>query len=133
MAELDRGERSSISRKEADQAYAYERSLLPQGTIFPREGEVWEAADDVKVEVVKRFAAPFICSGEAILPRGERVRVMRTFEEEPLRVRARPLRYDELLPSLVRADIRDDPDFSSYQLEIGTADINQHFRRVDPA
>jgi hypothetical protein len=41
-----------------------------------------------------------------------------------------PVRYEELLETLVPEDIREEPRFSNYTLSVKTGYFNQHFRRV---
>ena len=133
MDEVERGERDGITGEEAAWARDYERSQLPPGTVFPADGEVWEAVDDVKVLVMHHYAAPVTDTGEAILPRGERVRVIGSAQEKPIIISADPLRYGELLPSLVPDDVRGEPRFTNYSVMVKTADFNRHFRRVADA
>jgi len=133
MAELGRGERAGISGEEADWARGYERSLLPPDTVFPADGEVWEAVDDAEVRVMRHYAAPVTDTNDAVLPRGERVRVIGSGQDRPIVVSAEPLRHDELLPALVPDDVRAEPRFTNYSLMVKTAYFIQHFRRVaDP-
>lgn len=131
MAEMKRGERDGITGEEADWARAFEASLLPPGTVFPAGGEVWEAIGDAEVLVMQHYAAPFTLTNEAILPLGERVRVIGSHLPRPTVIAAVPLRCDALLETLVPADVRAEPRFDSYSLSIPTAYFSQHFWRVD--
>jgi len=130
MAEIGRGERMGITGEEADWARDYERSLLPPDTVFPADGEVWEAVDDARVLVMRHYAAPVTDTNEATLPRGERVRVSGSHQARPIAIAFEPVRYDELLEMLVPADIRGEPVFTNYHLSVKTEYFNQHFRRV---
>lgn len=130
MAEMKRGERDGITGEEADWARAFEASLLPPDTVFPADGEVWEAIGDAEVLVMQHYAAPFTLTNEAVLPLGERVRVIGSHLPRPIVIAAVPLRHDELLATLVPADVRAEPRFDSYSLSIPTAYFNQHFWRV---
>jgi hypothetical protein len=129
-AEIERGERTEIPDEEWDRACEYERSLLPADTVFPAEGEVWEALDDTRVRVRHRYSEPFTNDGEATFPRGERVRVGRTYEAQPIVITFEPVRYEELLEALVAAEVRAVPSFTRYSLSVKTGYFNQHFRRV---
>lgn len=130
MAEMKRGERDGITGEEADWARAFEASLLPPDTVFPADGEVWEAIGDAEVLVMQHYAAPFTLTNEAVLPLGERVRVIGSHLPRPIVIAAVPLRHDELLATLVPADVRAAPRFDSYTLSIPTAYFNQHFWRI---
>jgi hypothetical protein len=131
MAEMERGERDGITGEEAEWAREFERSLLPPDTVFPADGEVWEAIGDVEVLVMRHYAAPVTDTNEAVLPLGERVRVIGSHLPEPIIITAVPVRYDELLATLVPADVREEPRFTNYSLSIKTADFNQNFWRVE--
>ena len=133
MAELDRGERDGITGEEAEWAREFERSLLPPDTIFPADGEVWEAIDDARVLVMHHYAAPVTDTNDATLPRGERVRVMGSHQARPIVIAFEPVRYDELLETLVPDDVRAEPVFTNYHLSVKTAYFNQHFRCVTAA
>jgi hypothetical protein len=133
MAEIDRGERAGISGEEAEWARNYERSLLPPDTVFPADGEVWEAIDDAEVLVMRHYAAPVTDTNDAVLPRGERVRVIGSSQDRPIVISAEPLRYGELLARLVPGDVRAEPRFTNYSLMVKTEAFNRHFRRVADA
>lgn len=131
MAEMDRGERDGITGEEAEWAREFERSLLPPDTVFPADGEVWEAIGDAEVLVMRHYDAPVTDTNEAVLPLGERVRVIGSHLPEPIVIAAIPLRYDELLATLVPADVRAEPRFTNYSLSIKTAYFNKRFWRVE--
>ncbi len=121
-------------------------SLLPPGTIIPREGQIWEAVRDCKMRVWARVAhsgpqlsklqhpngqvvagyQPVPASAlklflvpEARLRKGERVRVLAT-DPKPTSVTLEPLRYDELHDSIVPREFRA-LGYEGYRLIVATA------------
>jgi len=111
-----------------------ERSLLPPDTMFPCEGQVWEAIRDCEVSFqtsiplprkgvlvtaadiesyMKRFAT-------AKLRQGERVRILKV-EPKPITVRFNPLRYQELEADIVPEEIRKHPRYRGYTLHLKVA------------
>lgn len=130
MAEMERGERDGLSGEEVAWAREFERSLLPPETVFPADGEVWEAIGGAEVVVMHHYAAPFTDTSEAVLPLGERVRVIGSHEPKPIIVAAVPLRHDELLDTLVPAGVRAEPRFTNYTLSIRTTYFNHRFWRI---
>ncbi len=132
--EMRQGKRLIITDQEGAWAREYEKSLLPRQTVFPREGEIWEAIDSCEVEFEVFFAAPNGGpSGTARLPRGERVRIGPHTDSDALLVHFLPLRYQELQDTIVAPRVRANPRYSDYALYAKTAYFNQHFRRVKRA
>ena len=130
----------------ARQARDYEWSLLPPGTIIPREGQIWEAVRDCKVRVrssvahsgpqlsklqlpnglviagyqpVPASALKLFFVPEARLQKGERVRVLAT-DPKPIFVTLEPLRYHELHDSVVPREFRA-LGYEGYRLIVATA------------
>ncbi|MHC1769413.1 MAG: hypothetical protein AB9869_34875 [Verrucomicrobiia bacterium] len=118
------------------QALEFERSLLPRGIAFPREGQIWRVIRECEVTFLALFSSgslgpekgyvlgpgdilfPF---GVAQLQRGEEVRILALEDPRPLNVTFLPLRYVELEAVIVPASIRAWPGYTSYQLTAPTA------------
>lgn len=126
--EVQRGERLVIGGDEGDWAREYERSLLPTGTVFPRDGQIWEALADCDVTVMTIFATPGSGSEHATLSRGERVRISGGTGPQPLSVSFLPVRYDALHESLVSRATRRTPRYGGCSLSVKTVYFNDHFR-----
>jgi hypothetical protein len=116
----------------------FERSLLAPDILFPQPDQIWETVRDCHVHFRtwssvscdrvwfphKTFSAapepivfPF---GKARLARGERVRVCHVDSDwKPLQITFIPLRYEELLESIVPEDQR--KTLSHYELNLRTA------------
>ncbi len=118
------------------QAREFERSFLPRGIVFPREGQIWQAVRDCEVGFLAWFSkaavaaqhhatptaqAPFFPCGAARLNRGEQVRILAVDDPKPLSVSFVPVRYAELEQRLVPEHIRSRLGYSHYQLSATTA------------
>ncbi len=112
----------------------FERSFLPRGIVFPREGQIWEAVRDcqvgflawfTKAALVQELATPPpkgpLSCGPARLNRGERVRILSVDDPRPLTVSFVPVRYAELQDVLVPEHVRTRLGYSHYQLTATTA------------
>ncbi len=118
------------------QAREFERSFLPRGLVFPREGQIWQAIRDCKVGLLAWFSkaalapqhgvtsagqAPFFPFGAARLNRGEQVRILAVDDPRPLNVHFVPIRYAQLEATLVPDSIRIRLGYTGYQLSATTA------------
>jgi hypothetical protein len=134
FAELKSGARKGIPGWELDWARDYERSLLPADTRFPARGDVYEAKEDMELDYVTSWAAPFSGGGKAVLRRGEQVAIPdHPLEPRPVLVYARPVEYKELEARVVPLTERQAPKYGGFSFAIKTADLNQNFRLVDEA
>ena len=71
---------------------------------YPREGEIYEALEDVAVSYMTHyFDLPYTGGGAATLPKGERVCVSHCRGDKPAGVYCDPLRYQELQEKIVAA------------------------------
>lgn len=111
-------------------AREFERSRLPSGIVFPREGQIWRAVRDceigfmawfMKAPDLQRGQAPFFPCGIARLSRGEEVRILALDDPRPLTVSFVPVCYAELQEDLVPEHVRRLPGYSHYQLTAPTA------------
>jgi hypothetical protein len=115
----------------ARQAQDFERSLLPRGIVFPREGQIWEAVRDCEVGFLAWYSEAALAHqpptpppppcGPARLNRGEKVRILSVDDPRPLIVSFVPVRYAELQDVLVPEDVRTRPGYTHYQLTATTA------------
>lgn len=129
-AELESGSRSVLGSPEVDWATDYERSLLPVDTRFPRQGDVYEALEDVEVHYLTSWDAPFTGGGKGTMRRGDNVVVVYLVSPQPLTVGARPVKYAELEERLVPEADRKAHRYGGFYLSIGTTDLNTKFRLV---
>jgi hypothetical protein len=114
--------------KELEWACAYERFHL-RPWRFPRDGDVYEALEDIGVSFLTHWRAPFTGGGEGILRKGEQVRVLVYGNDpEPIRVYARPVNYTQLESELVSQKERNDSQYSGFTLSIPSKDLKFHFK-----
>lgn len=131
VAEMKSGLRNSIGREESHWAANYERTLLPEGIRFPRKGDVYEATQDVEIQYLTSWFAPYTGGGVATLKQGERVIVQTDCTNtEPLSVYAMPERYKEVEVRMVPEDERTHYKYSNFYLCLKTLDLNTKFRLV---
>jgi hypothetical protein len=128
-AEMHSGIRKSIDGQEAEWARNYERSLLPETIRFPGPGDVYEAIDDIEVQYVTHWLAPYTGSGSAIIKQREKIVVDGGCDPEPLGVYALPEDY-KLEMRMIPQEDRTDGKYGGFHLSISTRDLNTKFRLV---
>ena len=99
----------------------YERSLLPSDLIFPRTGQIWEAARDCDVHYIAWIPKTILPGGVARLRQGERVRILQLDDPKPVQITFQPVRYHELHGNIVPPDIRLRAGYSHYVLSLRLA------------
>lgn len=134
MDEMKAGKRTSIGQPETDWARAYELSLIPKGSRFPRQGDVYESLLDQTVGYLTAWSAPFTGSGVALLPKGERVWIDGDPRDEtPLGTYALPVEYDKLQERMVPREEREDSRYGGFYFYFTTVDLNEKFALVETA
>ena len=73
FAEMIAGKRKSVGNPEIEWAREYEKSLIPEGSRFPKNGDVYESKANQTVHYMTAWSAPFTGGGEATLLKGERI------------------------------------------------------------
>ena len=122
---------SAAGPPEVDWALDYERSLLPAGTRFPKKGDVYEASEDVEVNYLSSWSAPFTGGGMGKLKNGDRVIVdYDILLPRPVAVYARPIEYAAVEERMVPASDRANVKYAGFYLCLRTADLSLHFRLV---
>lgn len=130
--ELESGKRRILGQPEIDWARDYERSLIPEGVRFPRDGDVYASLEDRTVSYMTAWAAPFSGGGEGVLKAGERVRISGDFGPEPISVYAVPVEYDEIEARMVPEEERRSRKYGGFYLSLRTMELHEAFERVDP-
>ena len=119
----------------ARRARDFERSLLPRGIVFPREGQIWVTIRDCRIGFLAWYSqaalkqqlvgspahGPLFPCGSAQLKQGEKVRILSVDDSRPLTVSFVPVRYAELQDVLVPESVRTRPGYTHYQLTATTA------------
>jgi len=131
MAEVDSGAKQAVGSPELDWARDYERSLLPPGTRYPCEGEIYEALEDFPVSYVTSWAVAFTGGGTVLLHRGERILIRYAPKDSlPIMVYADAMDYGSVEKRAVPPIQRRAASYEGIQLAIGTLDLNRKFRLV---
>ena len=129
--EMQRGERKSVGSPEVDWARDYERSRIPDGTRFPRKGDIYEALEDMTVHYMTSWAAPYTGGGDGMLRKGDRVVV----DTEPVDSRAigayaSAVDHDAVEERVVPTSERSAPKYSGFYFSFKTVELNRKFRLV---
>ena len=123
--------RQMITPEEAAWARDYERSLLPANTRFPRKGDVFEAMEDVELNFLTHWLAPFTGGGKGILKRGERILVADDpFELHPILMHVRAENHPLIEERMVSSTDRSSDKYGGFTLQATTADLNSRFKLV---
>lgn len=131
--QLMEGKRKKVGNPEIQWARDYERSLLPDGIRFPKAGDVYLALEDVTVHVLTSWAAPFTGGGEAVFPRGGKIRVHEEVTDpRPLGIHAMPLDDPSVHFSGATPAEQSSPLYRGCCLYIETALIHTGFQLLTP-
>jgi len=131
FAELAAGSRDSIGSPEGDWARDYELSLLPTDTRFPLPGDVYEARQDMDIDMMTSWAAPFTGGGEARLRRGDCLRVTDVaVGERPISAYLRAVDYRGLERRMVPPADREARGYTGFYFSVRTRELNEKFRLV---
>ena len=123
-------EKRTVSGDEIEWAREYERSQLRPWARFPRDGEVFEAQSDLRLDYITHWAAPFSGGGPCTIRKGTRVRVsVLAFDQEPVGVYAAPLDA-ALEKEIVPEEERGAAKYGGFSLFVKTAQLNKDFRLV---
>ena len=133
-----------------------ERSRLPVDLVLPRVGQLWETIRDCEVSFHAQIHLPqprllnqasllsigqgkterleweryIMRFGTAVLPGGERVRILHLPEPKPINIRFVPVRYHELHESIIPEKLRSLSDYhGAYELTIKIARTISDFRK----
>ena len=131
IAEMNNGTRKSVGSPEVDWARDYERNMLPKEIRFPQQGDVFEAIEDMKIEYMTAWAAPFTGGGDGWLKKGDRVIIKsKPMHPQPISVYADAVDCAALEQRIVPSVERNAPKYSGFYFSIETLDLNRKFRLV---
>jgi hypothetical protein len=130
-AEMKKGIRKSFGSPEVEWARDYERSLLPKDIRFPKQGDIYEAIEDVPVHYMTAWRAPFTGGGDGQLKKGERVVIKdKPIDSRPIGVYAEAANYASLEERIVPSAERNDPKYAGFYFSFKTLELNRKFRLV---
>ncbi|MEW6077460.1 MAG: hypothetical protein AB1724_06605 [Thermodesulfobacteriota bacterium] len=131
MAEVEAGRRKTLGPPELDWARDYERSLIPETMRFPAKGDVFEALQDMEVEFMTAWSAPFTGGGKAVIKQGEKVRVdSEPSESRPIGTYAVAVDYKTMEERMVPAADRNASKYGGFYFYFSTIDLNTRFALV---
>jgi hypothetical protein len=131
MAEMQAGKRKAIGQPELDWARDYERSLIPATMRFPQKGDVYEAIQDMEVEFMTAWAAPFTGGGKGMLMQGERVLVhFEPAEAKPIGAYAKAVEYKVVEERMVPASELNSRKYGGFYFYFSTIELNTKFALV---
>lgn len=125
--EMGRGLRSSVGWPEDEWALDHERSLLPPGTRYPREGDVYVSQRPVRVVLLVYWRSPSTTDVECTLPAGCRLRVEHAAADRPLTVLAMPLDVKAVEKAALSVWTRIRPDYRGCGVSLNTSEIVRSF------
>lgn len=130
--EMRRGERGSVGGPEVEWAREYERSLLPAGLRFPCKGDIYEAIDEVCVDYLTAWSAPYTGGGTGTLMKGDRVVIdVDPGTARPISAYAAAVDAAALEPRIVPMDDRTSPKYAGFYFSLKTVDLNRKFRLIE--
>jgi len=105
--------------------------LLPVGTRFPKNGELYESTSEIEVNYLTHWKAPATDGGKGILPKGIVVAV--SFNPritEAIGVMAKPIEYERVEEILIPEDVRSGSKYGGYSIVVKTQQLNEEFKLV---
>ena len=126
------GLRGTITEEERLLAVAYEHSLLPTSTQFPKSGDIYLCTKDCELQLQVYFAAPVSKYRNIVFPHQHSLTVVNMDEDdEPVWVFAHPTDAN-LERDFVPAEYLNSayPCYDGFALIINTALLNSHFKLI---
>ncbi|NJD24048.1 MAG: hypothetical protein FIB06_01435 [Betaproteobacteria bacterium] len=131
FAEVKAGRRAQAGAREIAWARAYEVSLLPPGTRFPRKGDVYAARADTTVSYMTAWAAPYTGGGDGTLYAGERICIhVEPADATPVGTYAVPVEHATVERRMVPEAERTHPKYGGFYLFVRTLDLTSQFDLV---
>jgi hypothetical protein len=120
-----------VGPPETEWARDYESSLLPADVRFPKKGDIYESLQDIKVNYLTSWRAAFTGGGEAVLKRGEKIKIDRDpIYSRPISVYAVAINYAEVEERIVPSSDRNAAKYDGFYFSIKTIDLNENFKLV---
>lgn len=124
-------ENRSLSGEEIEWARDYEREQLRPWARFPKDGDRYEAAGDLRVTFQIHWRNPTGSGGEGVLPKGTVVRAwVPAGAVEPVAVQVVPEDEKAVEALLVPETDRLSGSYGGYSLTLKVAQLNRDFRLV---
>lgn len=123
-----------IEDEEIQWAKEYEKDQIrKRGCRFPKNGEIYEAKEDVEISYLVHWKAPFTSGGDFYLKKGSQIKVeVPEFNLEPISVYADAIEKAALEKQLISETDLNDPKYNGYSLSINTIKLNESFEIATP-
>lgn len=128
--EMHSGKRSFIPQNELDWAEDYQRSLIPSKYRFPKKGYVYEALEDIDVELQIWYRAPGSGAEDGKLFKGEKIWIYYDPGEKEIEPCAHPIEYEKLEERLVSNEFKELSFYAGYSIAIRTTTLNEKFKLI---
>ncbi len=130
--EVEEGKRASLSSPELDWAREYEQSLIPSHYRFPRQGDLYEAAESFEINYMTAWEAPYTGSGTSEIKKGDQIWIdTEPGDSKPISTYALAVEYKKLERRMVPATERNNPKFSGFYFHISTTTLNENFNLIE--
>ena len=96
---------------------------------FPKHGDIYEARDNIEVTYLTIWLASFSGGNDVHLPKGAKIKVhVEATDQYPVRIHGVIFDNDLFEEQSIPEEIRRDGGYSGLVLNIGTEELNFHFR-----
>ena len=109
---------------------AYERSLWPAGIRLPKEGDEYEALDDMEVGGLTHWFGAFTGDFKATLKKGTMIRVNGPISAQAVSVSAQPVNAPEFKSTVAAESDRHSEKYAGFSLSIKARTLHEKFRLV---
>ena len=127
--EMEKGK--TVSGKAIENARKLSKALMTTGLFYPKGGEVFEAIDDVQIDYLTYFMAPYTGGKKAILLEGERIIVSKPNQDKPLGYYCYPINAEEVENRIIPNSDKDAPEYNGFSLFIDTKILNKNFKQIN--
>lgn len=132
MELLQSGERKFVDQHEWKWAREYEQSLVPNDVRIPQKGDVYEVMEEITVNYMTTWSAPFTGGGETRLAKGERIWIdTETTEKKPIGIYAQAVEYKRLERQIVPKADREAANYGGFYFFFTTVQLNEQFKLIE--
>lgn len=121
---------SSISFDEINKAKALERASFPADIRYPNEGDIYVAKEEVEINYLTTWEAPYTGGGKGFLPKNAQIIIEELFEEQPIIVSCKAVNYAEIEKIIIPKEDREAGKYSGYYISAETLLLYQKFELI---
>ena len=136
-AELDiKPKPYEVPRDYYRKAWILDKANISIWMKYPKIGQIYKSKEDYQVRYLTLLRAPYTGGGDAIFPKGEKIRIglfwikeeNQIGDKKPILNACAPLDYERLQSVIIPEDILHNPKYGGYYLSISTRDLNTKFK-----